>query len=287
MIKLKGLIVMLGLAAFATLAVACNNGEASTVEDKDSPPVVSSTGNESPQVSGAPRQAFSSLLQADGLQGGIRVTGEGTITLEPDLALLNIGIETVGDTVTEARDDAARAMDAVVAALRARGIDDRDIQTRFFNISPRYEFQEVVEDRVRRGKQVLVGYQVNNSAAIKIRDLDAVGSIIDDVATAGGDATRINGINFTVEDPKPLMTGLREQAVEDALAKAQQFADLTGVVLGQLLFITESRGGAPVVSQFAEGAVLALAAPAPPTQISGGELELRMTIQALVRYPVS
>ena len=101
-------------------------------------------------------------------------------------------------------------MDAIVAALKAQGVEDRDIQTRFFNISPRYEYQEVLEEGFRRGKQVLVGYVVNNSASVKIRDLDSVGRVIDEVADAGGDVTRINGISFTVDDTKPFMVTLRE-----------------------------------------------------------------------------
>ncbi len=100
--------------------------------------------------------------------------------------------------------------------------------------------------------------------------------------TAGGDVVRINGISFTVEDPKPFMTELREAAVRDALTKAQQFADLTSVSLGRLVFIGESAGSSPVIRQF-DGRVFAEAAAAPvaSTSISGGELELRMTVQAV------
>ena len=97
---------------------------------------------------------------------------------------------------------------------------------------------------------------------------------------AGGDATRINGISFTVEDPSPFMVSLREQAVMNALATAQQFADLTGVTLGRLVLISEGGGGAPVVGPAMERALFAQAAPA-PTSISGGELEIRMTVQAV------
>ena len=233
-------------------------------------------------VGRAPTQAFSSLLQTGSSQAGIWVTGQGTITLEPDLVLLNLGVESIAKTVAEARNEAAEAMDAIVSALRARGVEDRDIQTRFFNISPQYENIEFVEEGIRSRKQVVVGYRVNNSTAVKIRDLDAVGTIIDEVATAGGDATRINGISFTVEDPKPFMAQLREDAVGNALAKAQQLASLTGVSLGQLVFISESGGGLPVVRAFEEQAfAFAASAQSFSTGISGGELELRMTVQAV------
>ena len=295
MTKVKGIVAIVGLAALAAIAVACGNGEASASPEASSNNGSSAgaasagggaVGQSGPAtvsvapVTGASGLLSAPLLQTGSSQAGIRVTGEGSIALEPDLALLNIGVETTAQTVTEARDKAANAMAAIVTALRARGVEDRDIQTRFFNISPQYEFMDVVEEGIRTRKQVLVGYRVNNSAAVKIRDLGAAGSIIDDVATAGGDTTRINGISFTVEDPKPFMTDLREAAVNDALNRAQQFARLTGVSLGRLIFITESGGSVPVARDFE--AAFALAAPAaPPTTISGGELELRMTVQAV------
>ena len=313
--KLKGLAVLVGLAALTVVVVACGNGEAaetplapsgalqpaageSPVKEGDpgafpgetigDPPreavIVESVGSASAPVAVLspvnPGYMPSASLQVSGSQIGIWVTGEGSITLQPDLALLNIGVETTAATVASARDEAARAMDAIVAALRGQGIEDKDVQTRYFNISPQYQYEEVVKDGLRSGRQVLVGYTVSNSAAIKIRDLDTVGAVIDGVATAGGDSTRINGISFTVEDTKPLMVQLREQAVVDALAKAQQFANLTNVSLGRLVYIAESGAGAPVVKDFAEQAFVARAAAAPTTSISGGELELSMVVQA-------
>ena len=100
-------------------------------------------------------------------------------------------------------------------------------------------------DGVRTSKEVLVGYRVRNSASAKIRNLDAVGEIIEEVVDAGGDSIRIEGINFTVEDPKPKMVELRRMAVADARTKAEHLAELAGVSLGELLFISEGAGAAP------------------------------------------
>ena len=224
----------------------------------------------------------SPLLQVGGSQSGIWVTGQGSLAVEPDLVLINIGVETMAVTVAEARAEAARAMAAIVDAVKAHGLDDRDIQTRSFNISPQYEYPEVRENGRTVRRQTLVGYRVSNSAAIKVRDLDSVGVIIDDVAEAGGNATRINGINFTIEDPKPFMTGLRETAVKEALAKAEQFARLTGVAVGRLVFVSELGAGAPVIAEFAEVVFSrAAAAPLAPTSISGGELQLSLSVQVV------
>ena len=235
----------------------------------------------SPSFGGVSASYGLPLFQASTQQSGIWVTGQATVSMEPDLATLNIGVETEAATVAAARDEAATAMAAIVAAVKAYGLSDRDIQTRYFNINPMYEFQEVTQLGRRTSQRVLVGYRVNNSASIHIRDLDQVGTIIDDVANAGGNATRINGVSFTVEDPQPFMAKLREAAVQDAIAKAGQFADLTGSVLGRLVFISEVGASAPVVTEVFAARAFAEAAPAAPTSISGGELDLRLSVQAV------
>ena len=287
-IKVIGAVVGLGTAL--ALAVACGNGEAATTPDAEpdassqvaaNVPAVPQTRTSSPGVlsAGSPGLAAATAFQVAGSQTGISVAGEGVIELEPDLAQLNLGVEGIAKTVAEARDQAATAMNAIVGALSARQVAARDIQTRSFNISPQYDFVEVVQNGVRTRSQVLVGFRVSNSATAKIRDLEAVGAIIDEVSEAAGDAVRINGVSFTVEDPGVFAAQLREAAVGDALAKADHLASLAGVSLGPLVFITESTGGAPVVKQFAVELSMAARAGG-PSPISGGELELRLTVQA-------
>lgn len=229
--------------------------------------------DDTPQPATDVSQAMGAL--SGGIQGqsGISVSGEGSIDLVPDLALLNVGVEAVAESVSQARDEAAQAMDAVIAAVKAHGLEDRDIQTRAFNIWPQYDYQD--------NRRILTGYTVSSSATVKIQDINNVGPLIDDVADAGGNATRIDGIQFTVEDPKPHMADLREAAFQDAMAKAEHLASLAGVELGPLTYVTES-SGVPVVREAALDA-MALAAPAaaPSTSISGGELRLSMYVQAV------
>jgi uncharacterized protein YggE len=253
--------------------------EAPAVEP--APPVQAPSGSAVVQAGGVSTQGYSPLLQVASSQAGIWVTGLGTISLEPDLSVVTIGVETEAVTVAEARDKAATAMAAIVEAVKSYGLTDRDVQTRSFNIYPVYEYPEVIELGRTTRKQVLVGYRVSNTASIKIRNLDDVGPIIDDVADAGGDATRINGISFTVEDTSPFMTQLREDAVNDALAKAEQFASLTGVSVGSLVYISELGGGTPVALPTMERTFAVAAAAAPTTSISGGGLELRLSVQVV------
>ena len=229
----------------------------------------------------ATAQVSPAASQSGTSENGIWVTGEGSVTLEPDLAVLGLGVEARGDTVSEALAEASTAMDAVLGALRSRDIQDRDVQTRRFNVRPVYEYQEVVQSGTRRETRVLVGYVVSNTVTVKIRDLGSVGVVIDDVATAGGDATRIDDVRFTVDDQSVYAEELRSKAVADAMTKARHFASLAGVSLGEPTFISEGAAGAPIANVYAESFAQARAPAALATSISGGELELRMSVQVL------
>ncbi len=217
--------------------------------------------------------------EAEPAAAGISVTGQASVSVEPDLALLTVGVETMAETVAEARAEAAGAMDAVVNAVKAHGLEDKDIQTQSFNIWPRYEYPEVMSGGMITNKQTLVGYTVSNMSRIKVRNLDAVGAVIDDAAEAGGDATRIHGIDFTIEDPKPFMAELREEAVADARAKAERLASLSGVELGALVYMNEGGAIPPPGPLYREAGLMM--ADAGSTSISGGELELTLSVQAL------
>ena len=213
---------------------------------------------------------------------GIWVSGEGTIMVAPDLAMLDFGVEVSAPNVSEANGQASMAMDAIVEALKARGVKDEDIQTSRFSIYPRYDYVEEEADGIFRSREVLVGYRVRNSATVKLRDLDAVGEVIDEVVMAGGDNVRISDISFTLEDPKPKMAELREMAVADAKAKAEHLAELSDVTVGRLIYISEGASG-PSVRGFAEsdfGYAYAMPAAARAPSISGGELRLSLSVQA-------
>ena len=126
---------------------------------------------------------------------------------------------------------------------------------------------------------MIVGYQVSNQVTVKVRDLNSVGNVIDQVTEAGGDLTRFQGISFTIEDDEALRDEARVAAIEDLLAKSRQVANLTGVGLGQLVFITES--GGPVQAQFQAERAFAVSAMAAPTPIIAGELTVVVTMQAV------
>jgi len=306
--KSIGVICVLVMLMQLVVLLACNNGEAATsVENENTQQTIikddSKILKQSTIQSGSAIQSSGSSfnpkanndlnynrvpLSASNLQNinpnsGIWVTGKGSVSLDPDLVMLNITVETTAKTVSKARNQAAEVMDDIVKTLQRYSLEDKDIQTQSFSIWPKYEYPEVTIRGTKTRRQTLVGYIVNNTARIKIRDLESVGKIIDDVSTAGGDVTRINGIDFTMENPDSFMNKLREQAVKDAISKAEQFAVLTGVSVGSLVYISEMGSGAPVTKNFSESGAFAArsAMEVSSTSIAGGELELTLSIQAV------
>ena len=200
----------------------------------------------------------------------VHVTGAGSVTAEPDIATIYLGVSVEKETVEEAREEAASAMTAVIDALKDNGIADRDIQTENFSIYPQYDYTE--EGRILRG------YRVNNTVNARVRVLDSLSDIIDDATTAGGDIVVVNSIQFMIEDPTPLQAQARTLAVKDAQVKAQTLAEAGGVTLGKPITITEtSRSAVPPIA-FAEEAEFAADSARTSTPIQAGELTVTVNI---------
>lgn len=205
---------------------------------------------------------------------GIWVTGEGKVGVVPDVAILSLGVEAQADSVAEAQRQAATAMTAVVAELDRFGVAEKDIKTQQFSIYPVRRWSE------KDGREILIGYRVTNTVTTKVRKIEDTGAIIDAAASAGGDYIRINNISFTVDDPSAYYEEARELAMADAKTKAKQLADSGDIKLGKPTYISESRASVPVVREFyGEAAMPAMAAP--PTPISPGETEIRLSVQVV------
>lgn len=214
-------------------------------------------------------------LNLSSQQEGIWVSGEGEVAVTPDIATLRLGVVAQAASVAEAQPQAAEAMDKVMAALSDQGVAEKDIQTQHFSINQVTEWDRVKE------QEIVVGYRVTNMVTAKIRNIDETGSIIDAVAAAGGDLTRINSLDFSVDDPSVYYEKVRQEAMADAKAKAEQLAELAGVTLGKPTYLSE---GAPItpVSRggvyYVEGAPIP--APAAPP-ISPGEMKITLTVQVI------
>jgi uncharacterized protein YggE len=201
---------------------------------------------------------------------GISVNGHGSVVVVPDIAALTLGVEVIAPTVAEARSEAAKVMKAVRASLDANDIDGDDIKTLSFNIQPQYQH--------RRDEQPeITGYRVSNRVSVKVRDLDTVSSVLDDATEAGGDAARINGISFAVDDPEQHESEARKVAVENARKRAEELAALTGVTLGKVRSIAESGGPMPFAER-SHGGMMLQSVAAPRTPISPGETEISLSV---------
>ena len=120
----------------------------------------------------------------------------------------------------------------------------------------------------------------SNTVKAKVFEVDKVGEIIDDAADAGGDYVRINGVDFTVEDPDPYKTTIRKMAVEDAVNKAQEYALLTNVELGPIISLDEMGAGS-IHSPYEADYGMRMMAAAPTTSISSGQLEISLSVNTL------
>jgi uncharacterized protein YggE len=202
---------------------------------------------------------------------GIWVTGEGKVTVVPDVAVLNVGVEAQADTVGQAQDDATVAMNAVKSELDTRGIEDKDITTRYFSIYP------VRNYNIEKGSEELAGYRVTNMLTVKVRKVEEAGAIIDAVARAGGNFIRIDNVSFTVDDPVPHQKEARAKALEDAEEKARQIADKAGLRLGNPTYINETSSYYP----YSVSAAYPMAVPMieSGTSISPGETTITVYVQ--------
>ncbi|HIC69362.1 MAG TPA: SIMPL domain-containing protein [Candidatus Latescibacteria bacterium] len=171
------------------------------------------------------------------LDSSIHVSGTGTATAMPDLVEAYIGVQTFAATADAAVDNNSTLMTAVINALTVSGIAPDDIETTNFSVRPQRDYSSDEEPKV-------VGFWVDNTARVTIRDISGVGSILTVAVTAG--ANNIGGVTFTVSDADSLRQAARADAVSDARNRAQTLADAAGVELGEVLSITELSGFLPI-----------------------------------------
>lgn len=202
----------------------------------------------------------------------ITVVGEGKVTIKPDVARTQIGVEVVKPTVQEASSEAQNVMQAVLDALKAAGVAGKDIQTSGYNIW--VERRPPAEGKTQ--DEVL--YHVTNQVQVVIRNLDSVGEVLDATIDAG--ANNIFGVTFGLDDTTKVKSEARAKAIADGRAKAEELATLNGVKLGQIAQVSEvigSSGG--YFPGFSENMAVARSAGGGAGPISPGELDMTMVLQ--------
>ncbi|SVC68240.1 uncharacterized protein METZ01_LOCUS321094, partial [marine metagenome] len=154
----------------------------------------------------------------------IIVRGNAVLEVEPDVATINLSIESRESTVVVARENAASAMLTLVKKLSETGIGENSVHTNSFSITPITQWVTIKDETGEYGEQRILGYTVVNSVSVDLHDIDRVGEIIDLAAITGGDLIRIGSIGFNVKDPERYSNQLRMLAVENALKKAKSYA---------------------------------------------------------------
>lgn len=190
----------------------------------------------------------------------VTVVGDGSVLVKPDVAWLNIGVETSGPTASETAQENRDKTDQVMASLQNLGTADQDIQTVAYTINPEYSSEQGQPGQV-------TGYRVANTVRVTVRNLDQVGQVLDAVTQAG--ANNIYGITFGIQDQAAPQAEARAKAVADAQTQAEDLVRLAGYRLGRLLSISEDIRGSP--------APLANTASVAPIQ--PGQLELHSQVQ--------
>ena len=204
----------------------------------------------------------------------ITVVGEGIVNIKPDVARANIGVETVNDSVQEATAENNATLEAVLAALREQGVADTDMTTSSYSVyAERYGSDgPLPNDQVR--------YRVSNNVTVLVRDLDALGTVLDAAVVAG--ANNIYGVEFLLDDPTAARSEARGLAVANAQATAVELAELNGLAVGNVISISEVIGqaGGSYNNQFMQSSLGRGGGEGLPIEPG----QLRLTLQLQIMY---
>lgn len=210
----------------------------------------------------------------NGVAQGITVQASGTADVVPDAVRASLSVSVVAETNDVALAEASKVSDVVRTTLKDFNIEDADIATQTLSVNPEYSYTEAEG-------QKLVGYRASQVFDVLIRDAEDAGSVIDAVVSRGGANVSVNGVSPIVDDATDGAVAAREDAVKKARAKADAYAELLGVELGDLVYLTET--SAP--TNFVVGAKSDAMAESAATVIDLGTQEVTVTIE--VRWKIN
>jgi uncharacterized protein YggE len=201
----------------------------------------------------------------------LSLTGQGKVTSAPDIAIISSGVVSEAKTARAALDANNAAMADVLKTIAASGVAKKDIQTSNFSVQPKYTYRKSSNGTQEAPR--ITGYTVSNTVTTIVRDLATLGSVLDSVVSSG--ANRLSGLSFSIAEPEPLRNEARKQAVAEAIARANLYAQAAGVTLGNILSITEAGGSRPPQPVYAQARSLAAEASVPAAQ---GEQTINMQV---------
>ncbi len=201
----------------------------------------------------------------------ITISAQGKTFVKPDIAVVNLGVITEGMKIKDITKENMEKMNAVLTEVKNLGIEEKDIQTTKYDLSPRYEYLE-------KGERVFKGYTITQSARVKIRNFEKIGDVLDKASEKG--ANSISDLQFTIEEPEKVSEVARKEAIEKAKAKAVQVASQSGLKLVKLINVYENYS--PIAAQYKEMGLGGGEIAAAPT-IQPGEEEVTVTVYLVYR----
>ncbi len=220
--------------------------------------------------SGSSALLAASTTDSSAVGSGISVSGVGTVTGTPNLLRLQTSIDVTRPDVKTALQTANATMAAVQQALKADGVAAADLQTSGLYVQPNYDYS----NNSRR----LNGYSVSENLSIVLRDLSKAGSTINDAAQAGGDAMQIGGASLDLSGDDALVAAARQQAFDDAKAKATAYAKAAGRPLGPVTSISETQNSNPMPYPYAMAASAPAAGQAVPIQAGSQDVTVNVSV---------
>jgi uncharacterized protein YggE len=231
----------------------------------------------------------------------ISVTGKGEVTAIPDTGSFSFSVVENAKTVKDAQDSASKKTNDIIAAVKAMGVEEKDIQTTGYNVYPKYDYTRTVCPQIQPmsvggstgsvgiaypcdgGKQVLSGYEVSQTITVKVRKTADAGAILTKVGSLG--ATNISGLDFVIDNQDAVLAQARDKAISDAKDKAKLLAKSLGIRLTKIVNFYES-GNQPIYygmsaqsAKVAAGDVVSI-----PPQIPVGENKI--TSNVTITYEV-
>ena len=203
----------------------------------------------------------------------IAVSGTGEVSATPDMATIFVGVVSEMETAAAALADNNDRANAMIDALKGAGIDEADIRTTRFAVDPQIVYPGSSQQSAEAPR--IVAYRVTNDVQVTVRDLDALGGLLDTVVGSG--ANRINGLTFDASNAVELSERAEELAVEDALARAARMASAADQQLGPVVSITDQIGGGP--QPYAR---VAMESAAPTVPIAEGTITITATVRVTV-----
>jgi len=214
----------------------------------------------------------------------ITVTGQGEVMASPDTATFSFSVIGDGATTAEAQGRVDPIMKKALDYLKAQGVADKDIQTSDYNVSPKYTYQQgsCISTYCPPSNPVINGYEVNQTVAVKVRDLSKAATVLGGLTSVG--VSSETNLSFIIDKEDDLKNQARSQAIQKAQDQAKELAKELGVHLGDITSFSENSGGyVPMMYDKAMSSGAAVAPQSTPSVPSG---QNKITSNVTITYEI-